>query len=224
MVAAGFMSESAVAQFLPQLQAKTPEEFDAYLEVVESPAARRVETARGFLSAYPQSDMRLRVYELLAESCRQSGNASCALTAASDGLNLAPDYLPLLTLQASVEANTSAKPDTAAAEHALALLDQVKAPKTVDASTWIRETARLRAENLASLGIAAFKRGDAASAMRKLEESVAAQAIPANQYRLAMLYVESKRIPDARRLLEQLAADPALRDRATAALQALPRQ
>ncbi len=222
-MAIGFM-RLAAAQFLPQLQAKTPEEFDAYLEVIESPAARRTETARGFLSAYPQSDMRLRVFELLAESCRQSGDAQCALTAASDGLKLAADYLPLLTLQASVEANTSAKPGTSAAERALALLEQVKAPKTIDAATWLRETARLRAENLASLGIAAFKLGDLASAVRRLEESVAAQPAAANRYRLAMLYAEMKRIPDARRLLEQLAADPALRDRAAAALRALPRQ
>lgn len=218
------MIGSAHAQFLPQLQAKTPGEFDAYLDVVESPAERRIEAARGFLSAYPQSGMRLRVFELLAEACRQVSDAKCALEAAAGGLKLAADYLPLLTLRASVEANTSPRPDPDAAERALALLGQVKAPKTIDAATWLRETTRLRAENLASLGIVAFKRSSLPDAIRRFEESVAAQPIPANRYRLAMLYVESKRLPDARRLLHELTADPNLRDRAVSALRALPSQ
>lgn len=205
------------------MQAKTPQEFDAYLDVVEAKPEQRIRQAHEFLSAYPDSDMRLRVYEVLAESCRDKGDARCARDAAASGLKLAPDYLPLLTLAASIEANTSPAPDVAFAERALVLLDQAKAPRTVDAETWLRETARLRAENLASLGVAAFKRDDMRAAIQKMEESVRAQAIPANQYRLAMLYLEARRPADARPLLEKLAAGPdaLLRTRAASALDAM---
>jgi tetratricopeptide (TPR) repeat protein len=218
------MCPPAPAQFLPQLQARTPEEFDSYLDVIQAPPELRIERARGFLSAYPHSDLRLRVFETIAETCRARGDAPCALAAASSGLRIAPDYLPLLTLQASVEANTSPAPSSASARLALELLPRLKAPKTVDAATWLRETARLRAENLASLGIAAYKSGHLPEAVRWLEQSGQAQPIPANRFRLAMLYVESKRHRDARRLLEPLAsgADPALRDRAASALRSLP--
>lgn len=220
------MGGTARAQFLPQLQAKTPAEFDAYLDVVESAAGQRVERARGFLSAYPQSDMRLRVYELLAEACRQRGDAACATQSARAGLELAGDYIPLLTLLASVEANTSAKPDPAVAERALALLDQVKAPKTISPEEWMRETGRLRAENLASLGITAYKRGDLPGAISRLEESARIQPTAANEYRLAMLYASSKRVAEARHILERIsrATDAILRERAAAALASLPRQ
>lgn len=216
----------APGQFLPQSQARTPEEFDAYLDVVEAKPGDRARHARRFLSAYPDSDMRLRVYEVLAEACRDGGDAACAREAAAAGLKLAPDYVPLLTLAASIEANTSAAPDPGAAERALALLDRLKAPRTVDAATWRRETARLRAENLASLGIVAFKRDDLAGAIRRMEESIRLQPAAANEYRLAMLYIEAGRPAEARPLLERAAAqgEEPLRSRAAAALDALNRR
>jgi hypothetical protein len=218
-----FAVQPGSSQFLPQLQAKTPEEFDAYLDVIEAKPQDRIRKAREFLSAYPESDMRLRVYQVMAEECRDKGDAACAREAAAAGIKLAPDYVPLLTLAASIEANTSPSPDTRAAERALALLGQIKAPRTVDPKTWLRETAKLRAENLASLGIAAFKRDDLPGAIQKLKDSVIAHPMPANQYRLAMLYIEARRPADARPLLEQVAkgGDPALRQKAVAALSSM---
>lgn len=217
----------AAAQFLPQLQARTPDEFDAYLDVLEAAADVRIRTARQFLSAYPQSELRLPVYETIAKACRANGEAPCALEAAREALRIAPDYIPMLTLLAAVEANTSAKPVEAgpAAERALRLLEQAKAPRRVEAATWLQETARLKAENLAALGVVAFKRGATADAARYLEGSVKAAAIAENQFRLGVLYVELGRAAEARRMLEQAAqsADAALRARARKALDALPR-
>lgn len=224
-VAIIFAVSPAAAQFLPNLQARTPEEFDAYLDVMEA-ASRRIELARRFLSAYPQSELRLPVYELLAEACRAAVDAPCAIRAARAGLAIAPEYIPLLTLLGSLEANTSARPveAKAVAGRALALLERAKAPKRIDAATWLRETARLKAENLATLGVAAFKDGDAAGAMRHLEASVQAAPIAAHQYRLAVLYIEAGRANEARALLVMVSRDPALSDRAQAALSRLPKR
>ena len=213
----------ASAQFLPNLQARTPEEFDAYLDVTEAHAELQIRHARSFLTAYPESELRLRVYELLAEACRQRGDAACATEAARQGLKVAPDYIPLLTTLGSIEANTSLAPDRAPADRALRLLDSAKAPSQVDPETWLRETARLRAENLASLGIGAFKDHRSAEAVTLLEASVRLSAQPANQYRLAMLYVDSKQPAKARVLLEQAAksGEADLRARALAALKSI---
>ncbi len=187
----------ASAQFLPNLQARTPEEFDAYLDVIEAQGEPQIRHARRFLTAFPESELRLRVCELLAEACRRQGDAAGATEAARRGLKVAPDHIPLLTTMGSIEANTSAAPDGEPAYLALRRLDSAKAPGHVDAEAWLRETARLRAENLASLGIGAFKGHRPAEAVTPLEASVKLFAEPANRYRLAMLYLDrsSRRKP-----------------------------
>ena len=214
----------APAQFLPNLQARTPEEFDAYLDVTEAQAESQIRTARRFLTAYPESELRLRVYELLADACRRQGDATGASEAARQGLKVAPDYIPLLTTLGSIEANTSPSPDRAPADRALRLLETAKAPAHVEAETWLRENARLRAENLASLGIGAFKRDRRDEAIGFLEASVKLSAQPANQFRLAMLYLDAGQRAKARVLLEQVArsGEAALRTRAETALKRLP--
>jgi len=211
---------SSPAQFLPNLQARTPEELDAYLDVVEAQAETQIRQAQRFLTAYPESNLRLPVYELLTEACRRQGDTVGATEAARQGLKIAPDYIPLLTALGSIEANTSRSPDRAPADQALRLLESAKAPSYVDAEMWLRETARLRAENLASLGIVAFKNQRHAEAVGLLEESVKLSPQPANQYRLAMLYLDSGQKTKARGLLEQVAesGEADLQGRALAAL------
>jgi tetratricopeptide (TPR) repeat protein len=210
----------APAQFLPNLQARTPEEFDAYLDVAEARPETQIRLARRFLTAYPQSELRLRIYELLAEACRRQGQSTCASEAARQGLLVAPDYIPLLTTLGAIEANTSPSPSRDLPGRALHLLETAKAPQHVNAGTWLREIARLRAENLASLAIASFKGQRLEEAVKLLEESVRLSAQPANQYRLGMLYLELGRNVKARQLLEEAAKspEPDLRDRALTAL------
>lgn len=194
---------------------------------MEAAAGQRATQARRFLTVYPRSDLRLPVYEILAEACRKAGDADGALEAARAGLQVTPEYVPLLTLSASVEANRSARPaaeSEAAARRALALLERAKAPRRVEADFWLAETARLRAENLGTLGLIAFKGGNTAEAIRQLEASVAAFPIASQQYRLGMLYAEVSRVSDARAALESAARDPELKARAEAALQKLPRR
>ncbi|MBL8209824.1 MAG: tetratricopeptide repeat protein [Bryobacterales bacterium] len=206
----------ATAQFLPQLQARTPAEFDAYLDVLEAAPAQQEALARSFLRQYADSDLRLPVLEVIAKASRNRGDAAAARQAAIDGLQLAPEYIPLLTLLAAVDANTTARPDGRAATEALRLLDQARAPRSMDAETWRHALALLRAENLVTLAIVAFKSGQLHEAVRRLEESLRWEPAPAAQYRLALLYLERKRTAEARTLLEKVAAsaDPALAARA----------
>lgn len=204
------------AQFLPQLQARTPAEFDAYLDVIEAAPAEQEAVARSFLRMYVDSDLRLPVLEVVAKAARARGDAESARRAAAEGLRLAPEYVPLLTLLASVEANTVARPDGRAAREALRLLDQARAPRTMEAGEWRAAVARLRAENLVTLGIVAFKGGDLAEAVGHLAESLRWEQAPAAQYRLALLYLETKRVAEGRALLMRVveAGDAALAERA----------
>jgi tetratricopeptide (TPR) repeat protein len=204
------------AQFLPQLQARTPVEFDAYLDVMEAAPTAQEAAARAFLAVYPESDLRLPVWELVAKASRARGDVAAARRAAMEGLRLAPEYIPLLTLLAAVEANTMAAPTAKAAQEALRLLDQARAPRTLDAGEWREAVAHLRAENLATLAIVAFKGGRVAEAVARLEESLQWEAAAATQYRLALLYLEGKRTAEARALLEKVvqSADAALAGRA----------
>ncbi len=213
----------AAAQFLPQLQAASPEEFDAYLDVMEA-TVERVPLARHFLTVYPRSDLRLPVYEMWAEACRKEGDADGALKAARSGLAVTPDYIPLLTLLGSVEANRSPRPAAEAGEaagRALTLLDRAKAPHRIEAGRWLSETARLKAENLATLALIAFKSGNTAEAIRQLEASIAASPAAAQHYRLGLLYAETGRPLEARSQLQRAAADAQLKVMAEAALRKL---
>lgn len=210
----------ASAQFLPELQANSPAEYDAYLDAIDEPAAQRPAKAREFLRLYPASELRLPIWELIAEHARQAGNGPAAKSAAEEGLRIAPGYIPLLTLLASVEANTNPKPNGTHAEEALQLLEQARASVRVDAESWRRAVNRMRAENLATLGIVAFKSGRSADAVRLLEESYHLDTTDTTAYRLGVLLRETGANARARTLLEQASAsaDPELSKRARAAL------
>src|SRR4051812_7706114 len=87
------VSIPSYSQFLPDLQAKTPEEYDAYLDVIDGPV---VEKGAAFERDFPASALRLPVCELMAREWRSRGDAVRAAAAAERGLAIAPEYLPLL--------------------------------------------------------------------------------------------------------------------------------
>jgi tetratricopeptide (TPR) repeat protein len=127
-------------------------------------------------------------------------------------LELAPDYIPLLTLLATLEANTSPAPAPSYATDALRLLDQAKAPPHVTVDEWQTILARFRAENLTSLGVGSFKAGRLQEAVSRLEESLRLDPNDATAYRLALLYKEGTGSGEAQALLERVAQskDPLL--------------
>ena len=209
------------SQFLPDLQAKTPAEYDAYLDVLDGPV---LENGTAFERDFPQSSLRLPVCELIAREWRSRGNREQAIAAAERGLAIAPDYIPLLVEVADLLANGSHGLDRAAdaARHALELLDRVKAPKRIAPEEWTSAVATLRARAHTALGMVQFKKDDRAGAMKEFQAALAAGAGDASilHYRLGRLYAVNGQIDESRRELEHAAQSPdkLLRDLATKAL------
>jgi tetratricopeptide (TPR) repeat protein len=209
------------SQFLPDLQAKTPAEYDAYLDVLDGPVLER---GAAFERAYPQSALRLPVYELMAREWRSQGNREQAIAAAGRGLAIAPDYIPLLVEVADLLANGTQGLDRAerAARQALQLLDQLKAPLRVPAEHWLAAVAKLRARSHIAQAMVRFKRDDPAAAVKEFRAALAAGADddPIVHYRLGRVLAVMGQIAEARRELEQaaLSSDRRLRELATNAL------
>lgn len=211
------------SQFLPDLQARTPAEFDAYLDILDDPS---VEKAEAFSRSYPQSALLLPVYEILTKAWRQRAGSRQAIDAASRGLALTPDYAPLLVEFADLLANASIRLEEseAAAHRALDILTRAKAPLRVTPDVWTAAVAGLRARAHAALGLVKFKRDDTAGAMQEFEASLALASDPATHYRLGRLYTLAGRNADARAQLQQAArsTDKSLRALALSAIAALP--
>lgn len=212
------------SQFLPNLQAKTPAEYDAYLDVLDGPVLKNGAT---FERTFPQSSLRLPVLELMAREFRAQGDRDQAIAAAERGLSIAPEYIPLLVELADLLANGSERLDHAskAADEALQLLDRSKAPVRVTPEDWTAAVAKLRARAFSALGMVLFKKGDPDGAIRKFEMARAADPSndPILHYRLGRLYAVKGNIAAARRELERAVSgpDPVLRDLAKKALDEL---
>ena len=209
------------SQFLPDLQAKTPAEYDAYLDVVEGPV---LNNGAMFERDYPKSALLLPVCELMAREWRSQGNREQAIAAAERGLAIAPDYIPLLVELADLLANGTEKLDRAenSAQHALELLDRVKAPVRIAPEEWISAVARLRSRAWTALGMLQFKKNDQAGALKAFRAALAAGAEDdlMLHYRLGRLYAVTGRVTDARRELAHAAqsSDSVLRELANKAL------
>jgi tetratricopeptide (TPR) repeat protein len=215
------------SQFLPDLQAKTPEEYDAYLDAIDGPV---LEKGVAFERDFPASALRLPVYELMAREWRLRGDAVQAVAAAERGLAAAPDYVPLLVEVADLLANGEARLERAesAARRALALLETIKAPRRIGIEEWTAAVSKLRARAHGALGMVHFKHDDVAGAVREFETALADESAndPLLHYRLGRLYAVTGRTAEARRQLEKAArsGERPLRDLANAALGALPEQ
>lgn len=214
-------SGPCAAQFLPSLQAKTPEEFDDYLLVFgAAQPIDAVEAAARFARRWPSSELSVRVFELQLEAYRKLGDVKGAKAAGELGLAAAHDYLPLLVETASLLANDARNPaelGTALqrAERALQLLQTATAPRYLRPDEWESATARLASRAHAVLGLVAFKKNRTALAIREFQEAVKLHPSPpdpSQQYRLAMLYRMQGRNSEARILLEQVerSGEPAL--------------
>lgn len=213
------------SQFLPDLQAKSPAEYDAYLDVLDGPA---MEKGEAFTRTYPQSALSLPVYEILAKTWRAQGDARQAISAATRGLALAPDYAPLLVELADLLSNGSGPLDHAesSARRALDILARAKAPVRVPPGVWTAAIAGLRARAHAAIGMVKFKQNDTSGAVKEFEASLAESpsADPALHYRIGRLYALTGRAAEARNHLGIAAksADPNLRSLAAVALASLP--
>jgi len=215
------LSFPVYAQFLPDLQAKTPEEYDAYLDVIDGPV---LEKGAMFERAFPSSPLLLPVSELMSRQWRLQGNAAKAIEAAERGLAIAPDYVPLLVELADLLSNGSAQLDTAAtaARRALTLLETARAPRRVSVEDWTVAVSRLRARARGALGTLLFKQDDVAGAVKEYEAALREPGTqdPILHYRLGRLYAVTGRQGEARSQLQEAVrrGDKILRERAAAAL------
>ena len=212
------------SQFLPDLQAKTSEEYDAYLDVLDGPV---LDKGVAFERAFPSSTLLLPVCELMSREWRSLGNTARAIEAAEHGLAIAPDYVPLLVELADLLANGSTTLDAAAtaARRALALLETFKAPRRAGIEEWTAAVSRLKARARGALGLVLFKRDDVAGAVKEFEAALAEPVTqdPSLHYRLGRLYALTGRTAEARSQLEEAArrGEKILRERANAALEEL---
>jgi len=211
-------------QFLPDLQAKTPQEYDAYLDVLEGPLPDK---GLLFERTYPKSALLLPVYELMAREWRLRGDAERATEYARKALAISSDYVPMLTELADLLANRGLNLDEAlkAGRRALTILEEIKAPRRVSAGDWTAVVAKLRASAHGAVGLALFRKDDIPGAIAEFEKALTASETPEPMlhYRLGRLYLVSGRKAEGRKHLEEAArrGDEVLRERAQQALAAI---
>jgi tetratricopeptide (TPR) repeat protein len=215
-------------RLLPPGQAQTPDEFDAYLRVVQAASpAEVVSTASVFQAAWPRSELAVQALVLQMDAYRALGRADEAIGAGERALRLSPQGLPfvLVTLAHLLPGRD---PALAAeyARRALRLVAAFRLPRSLPPAEWALLKRTLESQAHAALGLAAVKSDRLAQAVAEFETAVALAPAPdASQiYRLARLYREQRRFADARRLYRQAIAldQPHIRQLALRDLAALP--
>jgi len=216
-----------------QLQASTPDEFDAYLTVLEArQPAQIVAAAREFARAWPKSELLAHTLQLEMEAHRTLGNLDGAIEAGEQAVKLVPNNIAVLVGLAGLLPLAGGDPQRldraeALATQALKLLRSFRISRYVPLEEWERVRARLQSNAHAALGIVAYRRNEIAQATREFEAAVALapEPDPAQYYRLGRLYLAGKRLPEARDTLRRAAQlnDPAVRRMAEQALESLDR-
>ena len=220
------MSWPAVAQFLPALQAETPEEYDSYLDVLEAPIPERlIEAAGRFQQQWPASSLMPHIRQLQFEAYVNLGNVSDAISAARKAIESTPDNQLVRAGLALILANTARTDEqlnAAQAEARMTLdeLNKFRPPKSLSFPAWKRVEASVRSKAHGALGLVAFKRDQVEEAVRQFEMAVALNPEPATQYRLGKLYRLQNRKEDATKAFRATIAggDPEIRKLAEAEL------
>jgi tetratricopeptide (TPR) repeat protein len=194
-------------QFLPPVEADTPEEFDDYLSVegAESPKARLAKI-EAFRSRWPKSGMMPRILELEFLAWKQEGRAAEARKAGEAALAAAPDNLAVKAALAGLVAASDEETASRLARETLTALETFRAPRRVSVEAWARITGAIRAQAHMALGVVEFNRGNTAGALKELEEADRASPIPdaAIYLRLGRVYALLGRKGDARRQFERV--------------------
>ena len=203
------------------MQAATREEFDNYLDVIESTSPATA--AAGFAKKWPQSELLPHVYLIEAEARRSFGETVNARRAAENALQAAKDHIPALVFLAEIISNSAeAKDDLKIAEtharRALHLLETFRVPKSVPLEEFETARDRMRSRSHATFGLIAFKREETKIAIQEFEaaEAIMPEPDPVILYRLGKLYCEVGRIADCIARMKQVTAlgEPTLKLRA----------
>jgi tetratricopeptide (TPR) repeat protein len=194
---------AAEAAHLPE--ARTPEEFDLYIEFREAADAEAKHlAAMHFKNAYPDSEMLVYVYQSEMEFARSRNLYRDAIAAGEELLRLAPNDLKGLLGLAEVLPYGTDDPAVLAkaAQYAKRVLDEARALKLPrDGSVGECENLRryLQSHAHAALGLVAGKFGKLDDAIREFERATSLSPEPdgAQLLRLGTLYRDSHREKEA---------------------------
>jgi tetratricopeptide (TPR) repeat protein len=219
------------AQIVPLPQADSPEEFDAYLAVLDTHTPTAILAAAGaFLHAWPASALRGHVYELEFEAYRQTGDVDKAIEAGEKSLAAAPDNLVVLANLSVVLANGTSDPKqleraTMYARKVIELSLSFRIPKSITPREWAEINARVNSQAHAALGLVDNRRGDTRAAIREFETAIALAPSPdaTQYYRLGLLYRVAGRIAEAKAEFRRAAElpDPGIQELARRELRQL---
>ncbi len=162
-------------------QAKSQEEFDAYLEILVAPDAQEtIAKVQQFIFKYPESELLATAYQHQMLSYRELNEFEGMLQAGEKYLQLLPDNLnALLTLASAIPNATAERPDAAElvtqaeeyARRALRLLKQIRIPREISMEDWERFRREMEAQAHEALGHVAVKRGQVNVAVSEFEKA-----------------------------------------------------
>ncbi|MDX1984072.1 MAG: hypothetical protein SFV51_27605 [Bryobacteraceae bacterium] len=201
---------AAWMQFTPPPQARTPEEYDAYLDVAEAAApGEALDAAKRFQREYPKSELRSRVLEHCLEAYRKTGDRQRAITAGEASLEANPHNVALRATLSALIANGADEGERIRAEaHARRALDELsrfRPPRSISPADWRRMEGGIRAAAHSALGLVAFGRDRTAEAIGEFEQAVRHNADAAVYYRLGKLYQLTGRKAEAMALFRRAA-------------------
>jgi hypothetical protein len=148
------LAGTAWSQFLPPLEADTPEEFDDYLTVESAVEPKAVLAAtHAFRKRWPKSAMLPRIYELEFEAWRQAGDLAQARSAAEAALVLAPANLQMKAELAALVSSADPAYAERLAREALTGLEGFRVPKRITPDAWERLSGRIRSQAHMALGV-----------------------------------------------------------------------
>ena len=198
-------------------QAKTQEEFDLYLEVLdESDPAEQVVKADRFVAEYPQSELRgqARQHQMLAY--RHLNDMEGVLRAGEEVLVLVPNNMgALLTLASALPNATAGRTDARQllekaegyAREALDLLARKQIPRSIPYREWEELRDQMAAGAHEALGHVAAKRGDMKKAVAEFTEATQRNPQPEGRqfYRLGVAYAWTGKDGEALAALQRAA-------------------
>ncbi len=204
-------------------QAKTPEEFDAYLEILaETDASRRADIVAAFARRFTESELLGNAYQHQLTAFVELDNLAGVIAAGRIVLSRIPDNLSaLLTLASSIPNGTAGRADAAElldeaeryAKTALEVLKRKQIPRSIPFAEWRDLRSEMVSQSHESLGHIHAKRGDVAKAVRQFEQARDSSPSPVGRqlFRLGVAYTWVGRLEEATAAFEtavRLGPDP----------------
>lgn len=198
-------------------QAKSQQEFDAYLAILDAPDAHEtIDRVEAFISKYPESELLATAYQHQMVSYQVLNEFEGMLRAGEKYLQLLPDNLnALLTLASAIPNGTATRPDAAEllaqakeyARQALRILKRIRIPREISLKEWERLSRQMEAQAHEALGHVAFKRGQIDIAISDFEKATEINPEPQGKqfFRLGVAYAWARKKDLAERALRRAA-------------------